>query len=156
MHGTKSLKKTRISVYPNTALRSIILHCFSELVELSWNMWLTKTRADPSGLAVWGVVLRSLACWDCEFESRRGHGFLSLMSVLCYQVEVSASGWSLLQRSPTECGVSWVWLWILDNEVALACWGLLRHGKKKKEIKTMPFYYWWNFPAVFINSITKI
>jgi hypothetical protein len=24
----------------------------------------------------------------------------------CCQVEVSATGWSLLQRSPTECGVS--------------------------------------------------
>jgi hypothetical protein len=26
--------------------------------------------------------------------------------VVCCQVEVSASGWSLVQRSPTECGVS--------------------------------------------------
>jgi hypothetical protein len=31
---------------------------------------------------------------------------------LCCQVEVSVSGWSLVQRSPTECGVSKrVWLW---------------------------------------------
>ena len=28
------------------------------------------------------------------------------MSVVRFQVEVSASGWSLVQRSPTECGVS--------------------------------------------------
>jgi hypothetical protein len=28
------------------------------------------------------------------------------MSVVCCQVEVSASGLSLVQRSPTECGVS--------------------------------------------------
>ena len=27
-------------------------------------------------------------------------------SVVCCQLEVSASGWSLVQRSPTECGVS--------------------------------------------------
>jgi hypothetical protein len=27
-------------------------------------------------------------------------------SVVCCQVEVSASDWSLIQRSPTECGVS--------------------------------------------------
>ena len=26
--------------------------------------------------------------------------------MLCYQVEVSALGWSLVRRSPTECGVS--------------------------------------------------
>jgi hypothetical protein len=31
---------------------------------------------------------------------------VSLVSVLCCQVEVSASGWQLVQRSPTECGVS--------------------------------------------------
>jgi hypothetical protein len=28
------------------------------------------------------------------------------VSVLCCQVEVSATGWSLVQRSLTECGVS--------------------------------------------------
>jgi hypothetical protein len=50
--------------------------------------------------------LRPLACWDCGFESRRGHGCLSLVSVVCCLVEVSATGRSLVQRSPTECGVS--------------------------------------------------
>ena len=35
-----------------------------------------------------------------------GHGYLSLMSVVCCQVEVSASGWSLVKRSSIECGVS--------------------------------------------------
>jgi hypothetical protein len=38
------------------------------------------------------VGLRPLPCWDCGFESRRGHGCLSLVSVGCCQVEVSASG----------------------------------------------------------------
>jgi hypothetical protein len=28
------------------------------------------------------------------------------MSVVCCQVEVSATGWSLVQRIPTDCGVS--------------------------------------------------
>jgi hypothetical protein len=33
-----------------------------------------------------------------------------------HQVAVSATGWSLGQRSPTECGVSkWVWLWSPEN-----------------------------------------
>jgi hypothetical protein len=44
--------------------------------------------ADPGGRAVCGVRLRPLACWDCRFESRRGHGYLSLVSVVCCQVEV--------------------------------------------------------------------
>jgi hypothetical protein len=33
----------------------------------------------------WG--LRPLACWDCGFASRRGHGWMSVVSV-CWQVEV--------------------------------------------------------------------
>ena len=54
------------------------------------------------------VAARSKAWvyWDCGFESRRVHGCLSLGSVVCSQVEVSAMGWSLVQRSPTECCVS--------------------------------------------------
>ena len=35
-----------------------------------------------------------------------GHGCLSVVSVVCCQVEVSAMVWSLVQRIPTECGVS--------------------------------------------------
>jgi hypothetical protein len=46
------------------------------------------------------------AYWDCGFVSRLGHGCLSVVSVVCCQLEVSATSWSLIQRSPTECGVS--------------------------------------------------
>jgi hypothetical protein len=61
----------------------------------------------------------------------------ALVRVVCCQVQVSASGWSLVQRSPTECGVSnWVWSWILENEEALVHLGPLRHGKKQ----SMGFY----------------
>jgi hypothetical protein len=41
----------------------------------------------------------------CGFESRRGHGCLSLEIVVDYQVEVYATARSLFQRSSTECGV---------------------------------------------------
>jgi hypothetical protein len=58
---------------------------------------------EPSGRAVKYVSLRSLAGWDCGFESLRGHGCLSLVSVVCCQVEVFSTGRSLVQRSPTEC-----------------------------------------------------
>ena len=50
--------------------------------------------------------LRSLACWDCGFESLWEHECLSFVSIVRCQVEVSALGWSLVRRSPTECGVS--------------------------------------------------
>jgi hypothetical protein len=33
------------------------------------------------------VGLRPLACWDCEFESRGGHGYLSIMIVVGCQVD---------------------------------------------------------------------
>ena len=36
----------------------------------------------------------------------RGHGYLSVVSVVCCQVEVCATSWSLVQRSPTDCAAS--------------------------------------------------
>ena len=64
------------------------------------------TKADHSGREVKVVVLRPLAYWDCGFEFRRGNGYLSYVSVVCCRVEFCASGRSLIQRSPTECGMS--------------------------------------------------
>jgi hypothetical protein len=39
-------------------------------------------------------------------KSHRGHGCLSLVSVVCCQVDASATSRSLVQWSPTDCGVS--------------------------------------------------
>jgi len=70
--------------------------CFEELFEAEI-IWLCQTfcvhhtlncgtnkskPAGPSGRAVEGVVLRPLACSDCEFESHREHG--CLLGVLCF------------------------------------------------------------------------
>jgi len=52
------------------------------------------------------VGLWPLASWKCELESRLGHGSLSPVSAVCCQIEVSATGRSLVQRSPAKCGVS--------------------------------------------------
>ena len=55
----------------------------------------------------WGVLSNVvLTCWDCRFESNRGHGCLSVVSAVCFQVEVSARSWSLVLRSPIERGAS--------------------------------------------------
>jgi hypothetical protein len=35
-----------------------------------------------------------------------GHGCLSVVCVVCFRVEVSATSRSLVQRSPTDCGAS--------------------------------------------------
>jgi len=37
------------------------------------------------------VDLRPLASWDCGFEYRQEYGYFSFVSVVCYQVEVSAT-----------------------------------------------------------------
>jgi hypothetical protein len=63
-------------------------------------------NADLSGSAVRGVLLWPLACWDYRFEFRLGHGCLSPVSAVCCQVKVSAVGRSLVQKNPTDCGVS--------------------------------------------------
>jgi len=52
------------------------------------------------------VGLRPLADWNWGFESRRGRRCMSVVSVVCCQVEVSASVRSLVQRIPTDCSVS--------------------------------------------------
>jgi hypothetical protein len=41
-------------------------------------------------------------CWDCGFEFSQWHMCLSLVSVVCCQVEVCTKSRSLVQRSPTE------------------------------------------------------
>jgi hypothetical protein len=68
----------------------------------------TDTCAGPSGRALYGVGLLPLACWDCGSESYRG---MSVMIVACCQVEVSATGWSLLQGTSTESVASLCVIW---------------------------------------------
>jgi hypothetical protein len=80
-----------------------------------------------------------------------------LVSVVCSQVWISASGWSLVQRSPTGCGVSWVWSWSLDNEEAMANWGLLRNRNCIKwfgnEIKPELFSFWKSILNTFVFAV---
>jgi len=52
-------------------------------------------------ISIFVSLIRTL--WDCGFESLWRNEYLSLVSVVCCQVEVYTSGWSLVQRSPTEC-----------------------------------------------------
>jgi len=48
------------------------------------------SKADPRGRAVLGTS--AVVCWECGLKSIRGQGYLSLESVVCCQVDVSASG----------------------------------------------------------------
>jgi hypothetical protein len=59
-----------------------------------------RSKAWVCGRSLTGIV--GLNCdWDCG-----GHGCLSVVSVVCCQVEVSETSWSLVHRSPSECGES--------------------------------------------------
>jgi len=79
--------------------------------------------------------MQSLACWDCRFESCQKHGCLSLENVcVCCQVEVSAKGRSLIQKSPIEWVCVRMWSWNLNNEAAKAQVSLFAPQEKKYEI----------------------
>jgi len=63
--------------------------------------------ADPGGRAVYGVVLRPPRLLRLRVRIPPGHESY-LFNFLCCQVEVSASGWSLVECS---CRVWCVWVW---------------------------------------------
>jgi hypothetical protein len=84
----------------------LAIKCLSIFSTNVCEMFLIQCRSQ------WPRGLRPPDCWDCGFESQRGHGCLPVVSVVCCQVEVSATSWSLVQRSPTDCGVS---LWVIKK-----------------------------------------
>jgi hypothetical protein len=128
-----------------------VLFCFvfvERLVQFSveWR------RNDPSG----GVGMWPIASWDCGFESLREHGCLSVGRVLCCQVEVSATGWSLAQRKRIECAVSvWMWSWDPSPLGAVGPWG--GGGWKgnlyifKTLVKRTEIVSWFKIPVVSEN-----
>ena len=50
------------------------------------------TRAIPVAARSHTKVCDLSTCWDCWYESLRGHACLSFVSVVCCQVEVCVSG----------------------------------------------------------------
>jgi hypothetical protein len=72
--GIGELNKTCLILY------SVLYHCY---------IWHISSLPSLGQIAVWIKwriiyhLLRPLACWDCGFESRRGHGCLSLVIVKC-------------------------------------------------------------------------
>jgi hypothetical protein len=70
----------------------------------------------PILVAAWSKewVCGRFACWDCGFESRRVHGWLSLMSVVCCQ------GLLIIEASPSHSDTlhSVALLWTSDQSDA--------------------------------------
>jgi hypothetical protein len=68
--------------------------------------WNTRWHAGQKGLKQYKWIKGENPGINTKKKSRLEHGCLSLVSIVCYQVEVSATSRSLVQRSPTKCGVS--------------------------------------------------
>jgi len=115
-----SLSRTKLQSLPDSL--SIVMTVFTGLTfrvlcffhyETCCRIRKRTANAERKGKHVWTawnrqipVGLRLLACWDCVFELCRRHVCLSLVSVVCCEIVVFVWGRSLVQRSPTECGVS--------------------------------------------------
>ena len=93
-----------------------ILHYFTEIsLDCPCKQWHSRsTRHYRKLRSVYVASPIAATAWHCgatrslvlRFRIPPGHGSLSLWVSCDCQVEVSASGWTLVQRSPTECGVS--------------------------------------------------
>jgi hypothetical protein len=74
-----------------------------QCTEISNCIYYIRRSQWPRGLRRRSAAARLLRSW---FESHRGRGCLSVVSSVCCQIEVSATSWSLIQRSPTDRGKS--------------------------------------------------
>ena len=80
-------------------------HSYFKISYLILNMltlWLQPTPAGEAARSKAWVCGRSIAGIACSNPA----GSLSLVRVVYRQIEVSESGWSLVQRNSTECGTS--------------------------------------------------
>jgi hypothetical protein len=86
----------------------------------------------PGGLKIGSATSRFLGMWVQILPGGGGHGCQSVVSVVCCQVEVSATSWSLVQRC-LPCVCPWVWS---DAEITLYTYKKTgRRGQTEKERK---------------------
>ena len=104
------LHVSRIRVKSLT-LRLLMSYIYMEhpfLMLLCHTQWRTTVGRTPPD--EWLARRRDLYLTTHDTHNRqishRGHGYLSVVSVVCCQVEVSATSWSLVQRSHTDCAAS--------------------------------------------------
>jgi len=109
-----------LPVSEHKALRVMILAFYVSLSRSQWPRGEWRTSAAARLLRLWVRIPPSYVS-------------LSVVSVVCCQVEVLASSWSLVQRSPTDCSV---WSRNFVNDEALAHWRLSRRKQ------TNPFLKW--------------
>ena len=99
-------------------------------------------RSIPVSARSKGVGLRPLACWDCGFETRRRHGCLSFVNVVCCAGRGLCVGLITRPEESYRLWCAWVWMWCLDNEGGLAHKGLMpQWGGLVKKTKHLAFHY---------------
>jgi len=91
---------------------------------------ITNILITKCGRALQGVGLRPLACWNCGIESHGGMEVCFGCCVLSRRV-ASATGRSLLQRSPAQCVVFQCESEASVIRQALAHWGRCRAMTQK-------------------------
>jgi hypothetical protein len=130
----KETKQTALhSSHSNTFLVILLKLCRSQ-----WPRVLRRRSA----------VARLLRSW-VRISLGGGHGCFSFVSVVCCQVEVSATSWSLVQRSPTDCGAS-LWCDLETSRMRRPCPALGRSATKNKLyflwifIKPILIFYFWH------------
>jgi hypothetical protein len=101
-----------------------------------WSQWSRGLRHDSA-------ATRLLVC---GFESCRRHEGLPLVSVVCWQAEISASGSSFAQRSPTACGVS-----VCDCEASIMMRPWLTRAGLTNLWPTCPIWHTAFVVPVFFN-----
>jgi hypothetical protein len=94
--------------------------------------------------------MRSLACWNCGFESRLGHGCLSLVNVL--------SGRGLCDEPtihPEEIYRLWcVVMCDLETSRMWRTWPALECCARDREKKTTSYFFQWMFsPQITLRRI---
>lgn len=140
--------ETRTTQPKQAATRFVVFSAPSEVfVSLTWHAFVLRRAWCPSNSSqVFNVFIQYVLiicdmhkayrpipvaarseAWVCGFSVLGSRVrippvvWMSVVIVVCYQVQISKTGRSLVQRNPIECGV-WVWSRNLGNE-ALAHWG---------------------------------
>jgi len=141
--------ETRTTEPKQAASRFVVFSTPSEVfVSLTWHAFVFRRASCPSNssqvfsvfiqyvLIIWDthtvyrpipVAARS-KMWVCGFSLLWSLvrippvAWMSVVRVVCYQVQISATSRLLAQRNPVECGV-WVWSRNLGNEGDLVHWG---------------------------------
>ena len=93
MHGDVTFDLNVCEQLSVTQPYSVYIKCLERNLQREGHRVTTKTKRHTS---VWPGMsgffkFNGKRCRDCGFESRRGHGCFTVVSVVCYLVEVSVT-----------------------------------------------------------------